>query len=116
MTLASLAYEENLRVGELVSRELRDLLFEQGVDVGRTDVLVGLADERGITVDLDDPSPVLRDHADGVARGVVGSPHFFTAQGGFFCPALDVSRDDSGHLRLIADAEGFDRFIADCFG
>ena len=115
LTLAAAAYEQDLAAGEEISLTLRDLLFEQGVDIGRTDVLVGLADERGITVDLDDPSPVLRDHADGVARGVVGSPHFFTAQGGFFCPALDVSRDDTGHLRLIADTEGFDRFIADCF-
>jgi hypothetical protein len=79
-------------------------------------LLERLASERGVTVDLSDPTLVLRDHADGVARGVVGSPHFFTPEGGFFCPALDVSRDESGHLRLSADAEGFDRFVAGCFG
>ena len=53
--------------------------------------------------------------ADGVALGVVGSPHFFTAAGGFFCPSLDVRRDAGGHLRVMADTAGFDRFVAACF-
>jgi len=48
----------------------------------------------------------------GVDLGVVGSPHFLTGAGGFFCPALDVSRGDDGHLRVTADREGFDRFLA----
>jgi predicted DsbA family dithiol-disulfide isomerase len=116
LTLAAAAYEQDLATGEEISLTLRDLLFEQGVDIGQVELLQSLASERGITVDLGDPTRVLRDHADGVARGVVGSPHFFTPEGGFFCPALDVSRDESGHLRLSADAEGFDRFVAGCFG
>jgi hypothetical protein len=45
---------------------------------------------------------------------VIGSPHFFTPAGSFFCPSLDVHRDDTGHLRITADS-GFDQFIATCF-
>ena len=59
---------------------------------------------------------VLDEHALGVARGVVGSPHFFTAAGGFFCPALDVSRDADGRLHIAADSAGYERFLATCFG
>ena len=55
------------------------------------------------------------DWAEGKARGVMGSPHFFTPGGDFFCPALDVRRVD-GHLRITADPEGFDRFLESCLG
>ena len=116
LTLAAAAYDQDLAVGEDVSLALRDLLFEQGVDVSGADVLERLADEHHVEVDLADPSRVLADHAEGVARGVIGSPHFFTPAGNFFCPALDVHRDDSGHLHLAPDTDGFDRFISDCFG
>lgn len=114
MTLAAAAYRVAPEVGEDVSLTLRDLLFEQGVDVSDHAVLAGLAEAHGVPVDLDDPSPVLADHAEGVARGVVGSPHFFTAEGTFFCPSLDVGRDESGHLRVTADPVGFDRFLSSC--
>jgi predicted DsbA family dithiol-disulfide isomerase len=116
LTLAAAAYAGDVVVGERVSLELRDLLFEQGVDVGRMDVLERLADDHGVDVDLADSGRVLAEHASGVARSVVGSPHFFTPAGGFFCPALDVHRDAAGHLRITADAAGFDRFITGCFG
>jgi predicted DsbA family dithiol-disulfide isomerase len=116
LTLAAAAYAGDLVVGERVSLELRDLLFEQGVDIGRADVLERLADDHGIDVDLADSDRVLAEHASGVDRSVVGSPHFFTPAGGFFCPALDVHRDAAGHLRITADVDGFDRFITGCFG
>jgi predicted DsbA family dithiol-disulfide isomerase len=116
LTLAAAAYDQDLQSGEDVSLELRDLLFEQGVDVGSPDVLRRVAEDHHVEVDLDDTSRVLREHADGVARGVVGSPHFFTPEGGFFCPALDVHRDEQGHLQLTPDTDNFDRFIAGCFG
>lgn len=115
LALAAAAYEHDLRTGERVSLELRDLLFEQGVDVGDVAVLRHLADENGVTVDLDDTTRVHADHTAGAARHVTGSPHFFTSAGGFFCPALDVRRDTDGHLRITADPAGFDRFVADCF-
>ncbi len=115
MALAAAADDSGPRTGEAVSLALRNLLFEQGVDVADPDVLGRLAAEHAVTVDLSDHSRVLADHAEGVARGVVGSPHFFTPAGGFFCPSLDVGRDESGHLRVTADPEGFDRFLSTCF-
>lgn len=114
MALAAAAYEVDLTTGERVSLALRDLLFERGVDVGDTEVLGRLADEQGVRVDLADTGRVLDDHAAGVARGVVGSPHFFTPTGSFFCPALDVHRDEDGQLRVAAGGR-FDQFVAACF-
>jgi predicted DsbA family dithiol-disulfide isomerase len=116
LTLAAAAYDKDLAIGERVSLALRDLLFEHGVDIADTEVLRRLAADHDVRVDLADTRGVLDDHAEGVARGVIGSPHFFTPAGGFFCPALDVHRDASGHLRITADAPGFDRFVAMCFG
>jgi predicted DsbA family dithiol-disulfide isomerase len=118
MVLAHHAYRLDPRVGEAVSLDLRSLLFERGVDVSRPDVLVDVARRHGLAVtadDLADDGPVLADLAEGRIRGVIGSPHFFTVDGGFFCPALDISRDDRGHLRILADPEGFAEFTRSCF-
>jgi predicted DsbA family dithiol-disulfide isomerase len=116
LTLAAAAYATDLALGERLSLTLRDLLFEQGVDIADVAVLRRVADDHGIDVDLTDPSRVLAEHTLGVDRSVIGSPHFFTPAGGFFGPALDVHRDAGGHLRITADADGFDRFLAGCFG
>ena len=102
-------------MGERISLALRDLVFEHGVDIGDHDVLGRLAAEHDLAVDLIDEQRVLQDHADGISRGVIGSPHYFTPAGDFFCPALDVRRDADGHLRLRHDAERFDRFVTACF-
>lgn len=117
MTLAAHAYDRDLATGERISLALRDLLFEQGVDVADVDVLLRVADEHGVVVgrdELADTARVGTDHAEGVRRHVIGSPHFFTPGGSFFCPSLDVGRDASGHLRITAD-RGFDAFVAACF-
>jgi predicted DsbA family dithiol-disulfide isomerase len=114
LTLAAAAYDESLATGERVSLALRDLLFEQGIDIADTTVVARLASHHDVSVDLTDSRPVLEDHAEGLTRGVVGSPHFFTPTGGFFCPSLDVHRDAGGHLRITADPAGFDRFVAAC--
>ena len=116
MTLASAAYDQDVATGEAVSLQLRDLLFEQGVDVGDHSVLAQVAEEHGVAVDLSDDSSVRADHEAGVARGVVGSPHFFTPNGDFFCPALDVGHDDGGHLRVRPDPVALGRLIDACFG
>lgn len=115
LTLAAAAYQHDLVTGERVSLALRDTLFEQGVDIADAAVLRRLADEHGVPVDLADTTLVRADHTAGAARDVTGSPHFFTPAGGFFCPALDVSRDAGGHLRITADPDGFDRFVDSCF-
>lgn len=114
LALAASASAADLRTGEAVSLRLRDLLFEQGIDVSGRGVLEGLAAEHGLTVDLDDNEPVRAEHRLGVERGVIGSPHFFTPGGNYFCPALEVGRDEHGHLAVTADPEGFDRFFDDC--
>jgi predicted DsbA family dithiol-disulfide isomerase len=114
LALAAAAYGQDVASGERVSLALRDLLFEQGVDIADAAVLGRLAADHGVPVDLTDTQRVLDDHAAGVARGVIGSPHFFTPAGGFFCPALDVHRDADGHLRITADTQGFERFVTAC--
>ena len=115
LALAAAGYRAGLDVGEQVSLGLRDLLFEQGEDIASSDVLARVADDHGIRVGDEDRAAVDADHAEGVRRGVIGSPHFFTPAGGFFCPALDVSRDDRGHLSILADPEAFEAFIMTCF-
>jgi predicted DsbA family dithiol-disulfide isomerase len=115
LALAAAADRHDRAVGERVSLTLRDLLFERGVDIADTELLGRLAEEHGVTIGPADHQRVLDDHAEGVARGVIGSPHFFTPAGGFFCPALDVHRDAGGHLRITADRPGFERFVDSCF-
>jgi predicted DsbA family dithiol-disulfide isomerase len=114
LSLAAAAYAKDLAAGERISLALRDLLFERGVNIAAPDVLARLAADHEITVDLADTRRVIDDHAEGVARGVIGSPHFFTPAGDFFCPSLDIHRDPDGHLRITADTPGFDRFIDTC--
>jgi predicted DsbA family dithiol-disulfide isomerase len=116
LALAAAAYDQDLALGEQVSLALRDLVFEHGVDVDDDEVLGRLVAEHHLAVDLTDTQRVLQDHAEGVARGVIGSPHFFTPAGDFFCPALDVHRDEDGHLGITPDPETFDRFLSACLG
>ena len=116
MGLAARAYEQGAAVGEAVSLELRDLLFEQGVDVAQPDVLAEVAERHGVlpAAGATDRQLVLDDLDEGRERGVIGSPHFFTPAGAFFCPSLDISRDAQGHLRILADPEGFVAFVDAC--
>lgn len=115
MALAAAAYDVDPTTGERVSLRLRELLFEDGVDISDATVLARLAQDHGVDPASADPQRVLDDHAEGVRRGVIGSPHFFTPAGGFFCPSLDVSRDARGHLRIVADSEAFEAFVRTCF-
>lgn len=112
--LTSAAYDAGTSVGEAVALELRDLLFEQGRDVADPSVLAEVAGRHGVDVPDDAVERVRADHEEGVSRGVIGSPHFFTPGHGFFCPSLEIARDDDGHLRISADPEGFDAFVDAC--
>lgn len=112
LALAEAAYRVGEETGEAMSLALRDALFEQGRDVGDPAVLDELASAHGVPpVEAVDVAAVSASLDEGRARGVVGSPHFFTPSGGFFCPALDIRRVD-GHLRITSDIEAFDRFAA----
>jgi 2-hydroxychromene-2-carboxylate isomerase len=115
LELAAAAYRLGMAVGEAVSLELRDQLFEHGADLGDPSVLARVAAVHGVPYPVDAMPAVLADHAEGVERGVLGSPHYFTLAGGFFCPALDVHRDAAGHLHVTADPVAFDRFLDTCF-
>lgn len=116
LALAAAAYRHGIETGEAVSLELRRLCFRGGRDVADGGVLAETASRHGIAVTAADVDQVHADLADGREMGVVGSPHFFTPEGDFFCPALDVGHDPAGHLRIAPDPVGFDRFLDACLG
>ena len=90
-------------------------VFEDGLDVSDASVLQRLLDELGIDEPTDDDRGAVRnDYADGQRRGVAGSPHFFTADGSFFCPSLDIEHDEAGY-EVSFDAAGFQAFVASAF-
>jgi predicted DsbA family dithiol-disulfide isomerase len=87
-------------LGERISFDLRDVLFEQGryLDDGLLSVL---AEESGLDPTLlDDVARVEARLAEGRRRGVEGSPHVFVGESGLFCPLIDIDKDESGGLHL----------------
>jgi predicted DsbA family dithiol-disulfide isomerase len=115
LALAHAAFRRDLATGEALSLHLRTLLFEEGVDVADADVLADVGRMFDVEAGEEDVAAVDADRREGVDRGVIGSPHFFTAASSYFCPALDIRRDDGGHLHISMDADGFQRFVEDCF-
>lgn len=115
LALEAAAHAMDASVGERVSLELRDRLFERGQDVADPTVLAEVAAAHGVAFDPDDLSAPRDDHREGVERGVTGSPHFFTPATSFFCPVLDVGRDEDGHLVVTADPESIEAFLDACF-
>jgi predicted DsbA family dithiol-disulfide isomerase len=103
---------------EEVGIALRDAVFEEGLDLGRPEVVGQIAARFGIEP-LDDEATsaaVRADWDEGRSRGVVGSPHFFTADGGsWFCPSLAISRDDVGNF-VVAWKLGTNAFVEGLFG
>ncbi len=110
--LVESAYAVGDAAGEAMSILIRDALFEHGRDISDDAVLVELAAAAGVPTSGDADIAAVHSSLDiGRERGVIGSPHFFTPGGGFFCPALDIERID-GHLRITADMAGFEAFLA----
>lgn len=102
---------------EDVGMALRDAVFEQGRDIGRPEVVQTVAARFGLApLDADATEAAVRaDWDEGKQRGVVGSPHFFTPDGGgWFCPGLAISRDDVGNF-LVAWKEGSEAFVDSVF-
>jgi predicted DsbA family dithiol-disulfide isomerase len=116
LTLSAAAYRHGRTIGEAVALALRDLVFEHGRDIADPAVLEEVATRYGVTVESSDAETVAADHREGEVRGVVGSPHFFTPEGSFFCPSLDIHRDDDGGLHVRFDQAGFQEFVDACFG
>jgi predicted DsbA family dithiol-disulfide isomerase len=109
------AYCADPQAGEQFSLAVRHALFEDGLDVADEHVLQDLRRAVGVpSMGDDDMSTVEDDYAEGRRRGVVGSPHFFTATSDFFCPSLQIHHDDDGY-RIQFDAAGFERFVAAAF-
>ena len=102
---------------EEVGMALRDAVFEDGVDIGEADTVAALADSFHLRP-LDSAattSAVRADWDKGKARGVIGSPHFFTADGGsWFCPGLDISKNSRGDF-VIGWKQGTEEFVERVF-
>ncbi|MBT8240614.1 MAG: DsbA family protein [Acidimicrobiia bacterium] len=111
LALTAAAYDRGPDVGESVALALRNLLFEEGVDIADADVLDDLASRHGLDADAIGEHAELADYEVGRARGVRGSPHFFVDGDESFCPSLDISHGDDG-LLVRFDPEGFEAFIA----
>ncbi len=115
MVAEAAAYRVGLQVGERFSITLRDALFDDGRDVSDDDVLRCLRDQHGVPEPTSaDDAAVHADLADGIQRGVAGSPHFFTPDGDFYCPSLAISHDGESY-EVSFDTAGFERFAAAVF-
>ncbi|MGV0991363.1 MAG: DsbA family oxidoreductase [Mycobacterium sp.] len=102
---------------EEVGMALRNALFEEGLDIGRPEVVAAIAE--GFGLEPLDPAAtetaVRADWDEGKTRGVVGSPHFFTDGGGdWFCPGLAISRDEVGDF-VVAWKQGTEAFVDSVF-
>jgi predicted DsbA family dithiol-disulfide isomerase len=99
------AYALSDVIGESVALELRDRLFEHGEDVSDPAVLAAVARNNGFDPPRDlvevahGADPVQADLAEGRARGVVGSPHFFAPGLDVFCPTLRI-RKEGEHFHI----------------
>jgi 2-hydroxychromene-2-carboxylate isomerase len=105
------AYRAGDEVGERFSLAVRQALWEQGRDVADPAVLAEVAAGCGAPPATDADQDAVRDEwSAGQARGVQGSPHFFTPSGSFFCPTLRISHE-GGAYQVQFDAVGFQRFV-----
>lgn len=103
---------------EQVGMALRDAVFEHGLDLGEPDLVAPIAARFGLQpLDPEATATAVRaDWDEGKARGVIGSPHFFTSDGGsWFCPGLDISRDDLGNF-VVGWKHGTETFVDSVFG
>ncbi len=113
LALSAAAYAVSPTVGERVALEVRDLLFEQGADIGDPTVLESLAARHELEIPAN-AEAVDADYEEGRHRGVEGSPHFFLDGSGTFCPSLDITRPD-GVLHIEFDHVAFDAFVDRAF-
>lgn len=103
---------------EDVGIALRNAVFEEGLDIGLPEVVEPLAERFGLEpLDAEATSAAVRaDWDEGRTRGVIGSPHFFTGDGGsWFCPSLAISRDEVGDF-VIAWKQDTEAFVDHVFG
>ncbi|MFN8026020.1 MAG: DsbA family protein [Acidimicrobiia bacterium] len=109
------AYRVGPEAGEQAALVVRDLVFEEGRDVGDPAVLAATAAALGVPEPTDaDRDAVLADYEAGRAKGVQGSPTFFVHGHGFFCPTLDIHKVGD-KLEVEFDRDAFDAFVAEVF-
>lgn len=113
MAAEATAHARGAAHGEAFSLAVREALWEHGLDVSDPEVLERLCRDLGIEPPEDD-SAVRADLAEGQARGVAGSPHFFTDGGDFFCPSLDIEKHGR-RVDVSFDVVGFRRFTDAAF-
>ncbi|MCC6437376.1 MAG: DsbA family protein [Acidimicrobiales bacterium] len=113
LALTHAAYRGGTDVGEAVGLALRAALFDEGRDVSTPEVLDDIAARFGVgPVTEADRASVEADRLDGVSRGVIGSPYFYTPDGaGHFCPSLHIEKVQD-HLAVEFDVDRFDAVIA----
>ncbi|HUJ67059.1 MAG TPA: DsbA family protein [Acidimicrobiales bacterium] len=110
------AYRHGLEVGESLSLEIRDSLFERGEDVGDPDVLRRIRKGFGVPdPDPDDYATVAAEWKEGRDRGVLGSPHFFCGDSSVFCPSLDIAKTGVGEGRVVErNVNRLGAFLREC--
>ncbi len=112
LAAAERAYRAGNAEGLAVSLALRDALFEQGRDIGDPAVARAVLDAAGLDDATDDDrAAVAHGYEAGKARGVDGSPHYFTAGKSWFCPGLDISKVD-GEFVVRPDTGPFEELLA----
>ncbi|MBK5289619.1 MAG: DsbA family protein [Acidimicrobiia bacterium] len=116
LALCARAYRTGVDTGEAVALATRIALFEQGLDVSDPEVLhdLALAHDLDPTETDSDRADVAREYEDGKTRGVVGSPYFIVDGGGFFCPSLEISKQD-GEFSVVLDTKAFEDFVSRAF-
>jgi predicted DsbA family dithiol-disulfide isomerase len=117
LALAAEAYKVGPAVGESLSFEVRDALFERGLDVADPGTLIEMAASFGLKApEPDDYATVVAEWKEGRARGVLGSPHFLCGASSVFCPSLDISSKSAGGGKAIRRNFGrLGAFLDECF-
>jgi 2-hydroxychromene-2-carboxylate isomerase len=116
LALVARAYKTGLEIGQSISFEVRDWLFETGQDVADPDVLGRLATSFGLaSPEPDDYATVVADWNAGLTRGALGSPHFFCGQANLFCPSLDITDSPSSEGKTIRlNLDRLEAFLGEC--
>jgi predicted DsbA family dithiol-disulfide isomerase len=114
LALTEAAYRIGPEAGERAALIVRDLVFEEGRDVGDPAVLAAAARALGVDATDADNAQVQADYDAGRVRGVQGSPTFFVGGEGWFCPTLNITKVGES-LEIEFDHDAFEAFVASVF-
>ncbi len=116
LALAARAYRRDLTTGEAVSFAVRRALFEEARDISLREVLAEIAADHDLDLpDDEDRAAVRADWAEGQARKVIGSPHFFKGADSKFCVALQISKDPVTGLLVQRNTAALEAFFTEFF-